>query len=165
MLSCYLFNIFCLENIAFIFQPILNTENGNTDENYVSKDRHPSRVTDFVMFDKRDLLVTCVTPDRPRKFLTAVNIIPSQSLLGCIQYGGRQRAKSKSETQLEQGHLLQVMESNSKGNVMFFRSMRCLWRDIRELEQLRRQKHRRLQKKREIGLMIKTTALHVHHAF
>lgn len=77
MVSCYLFNIFCLENIAFIFQPILNTKNSKTDENHVSEHRHPSRATDFVVCDKRDLLVTCVTPDRPRTAETAVNIIPS----------------------------------------------------------------------------------------
>ena len=71
MVSCYLFNIFCMENIAFIFQPILNTKNSKTDENYVSKHRHPSRATDFVVCDKRDLLVTCVTPDRPRRIITA----------------------------------------------------------------------------------------------
>ena len=35
--------------------------------------------------------------------------------------------------------------------------------DNRELKQLRRRPQRRLQK--TIGLMIKTTALHVHHAF
>ena len=35
--------------------------------------------------------------------------------------------------------------------------------DIRELKQLRRRPQRRLQ--RTIGLMIKTTALHVYHAF
>ena len=34
----------------------------------------------------------------------------------------------------------------------------------RELKQLRRRPQRQLQKK-TIGLMIKTTALHVHHAF
>ena len=34
---------------------------------------------------------------------------------------------------------------------------------IRELKQLRRRRKRRLQK--TIGLMIKTKALHVHHAF
>ena len=36
-------------------------------------------------------------------------------------------------------------------------------RDNRELKQLRRRRRRQLQK--TIGLMIKTTALHVHHAF
>ena len=43
-------------------------------------------------------------------------------------------------------------------------SERCAYKNVRELKQRRRRPQQWLKKK-TIGLMIKTTALHVHHAF
>ena len=124
----------------------------------------------------RKLMIHCYSPlsNKPSGFS-----IPRKE----IQTYNKQKIKRRSKrpylawqqkSRLSQHSILNVRASSNFSDIMGKGpGDKAVWRDraakmslifnIRELEQLRRRPQRRLQK--TIGLMIKTTALHVHHAF